>query len=58
MRPKSADDLVGNIPDPAAVRIRLGQRLREVELLRRLLRLAQRAEQCRELDQEADDAAN
>jgi hypothetical protein len=41
------------LPCPAAVRERLGDALREVELLRKLLRLAERAEEYRECDRAA-----
>jgi hypothetical protein len=44
--------LVQSLPHPADVRNRLGDALREVELLRRLLVLAERAELYRECDQE------
>ena len=45
--------LIEILPDPATVRIRLGYALREVELLRRLLRLAKTAETYRVLDRDA-----
>jgi hypothetical protein len=45
--------LVEILPDPVNVRARLGNALREVELLRRLLRLAKVAETYRALDREA-----
>jgi hypothetical protein len=43
--------LMETLPPPHAVRDRLGDAMREVELLRRLLRLAERAAMYRELDQ-------
>ena len=46
--------LIESLPDPASVRLRLGNALREVELLRRLLRLASLAETFRVLDSEVD----
>jgi hypothetical protein len=42
--------LVELIPPPQSVRDRLGDALREVQLLRRLLRLADLAERYRECD--------
>jgi hypothetical protein len=42
--------LIDLIPPPQAVRYRLGDALREVELLRRLLRLADLADHYRRLD--------
>jgi hypothetical protein len=42
--------LVSVLPPPEKVRAKLGDTLREVELLRRLLRLAERAERYRECD--------
>jgi hypothetical protein len=42
--------LIDLIPSPQAVRERLGDALREVKLLRRLLQLADVAEQYRESD--------
>lgn len=42
--------LIDTLPTPAAVRERLGDTLREVELLRQLLRLASAAEQYRDGD--------
>jgi hypothetical protein len=42
--------IIDLIPAPEDVRYRLGDALREVELLRRLLRLAERAEQYRDID--------
>jgi hypothetical protein len=42
--------LIDTLPTPAAVRERLGDTLREVELLRRLLRLVRAAEQYRDAD--------
>ncbi len=42
--------LVHALPHPKLVRDRLGDALREVELLRRLLRVAERAEEYREYD--------
>jgi len=38
------------LPAPGIVRVRLGDALREVELLRWLLRLAERADQYRQID--------
>jgi hypothetical protein len=45
--------LMETLPPPRAVRIRLGDALREVELLRRLLLLAERAEMYRACDPSA-----
>jgi hypothetical protein len=42
--------LLRSLPPPSQVRDRLGDALREVELLRYLLRLSERAEQYREAD--------
>jgi hypothetical protein len=42
--------LVRTIPQPEAIRRRLGDALREVELLRRLLRVAERAAVYRRAD--------
>ena len=42
--------LIDTLPSPAAVRERLGDALREVALLRKLLRVAAAAEQYREAD--------
>jgi hypothetical protein len=42
--------LIETLPTPAVVRERLGDTLREVDLLRRLLRLAKAAEQFRHAD--------
>ena len=42
--------LLRNLPDPATVRDRLGDALREVELLRRLLSLAETAQAYRDTD--------
>ena len=42
--------LIDLLPDPQAVQTRLGDALREVELLRRLLRLSRLAEQYRAID--------
>jgi hypothetical protein len=42
--------LIDTLPTPAAVRDQLGDALREVELLRRLLRLADTAERYRSAD--------
>jgi hypothetical protein len=42
--------LITTLPKPEAVRRRLGETLREVELLRRLLRVAERAEVYRRVD--------
>lgn len=47
MQPEQLIDL---IPTPATVQDRLGDALREVQLLRRLLRLADLAESYRERD--------
>ncbi len=44
--------LIDMIPPPQAVAIRLGDALREVELLRRLQRLADIAEEYRECDRQ------
>jgi hypothetical protein len=44
--------LIDSLPAPAMVRDRLGDALREVELLRRLLRLAVTAEQFRATDRQ------
>jgi hypothetical protein len=51
MRPRQTQ-LVDLIPPPQAVADRLGDAMREVELLRRLLRLSERAEQYRALDRQ------
>jgi hypothetical protein len=48
--------LVENMPPVAEVRDRLGDALREVTLLRRLLRIAERAEEWRQRDKEIVDA--
>jgi hypothetical protein len=48
--------LIDLIPTPHAVRGRLGDALREVRLLRRLLRLADLAETYREYDRRARQA--
>ena len=45
-----AKTLLTSLPSPQLVRNRLGDALREVELLRRLLRLSERAEQYRTWD--------
>jgi hypothetical protein len=45
--------LVEIIPPPQAVRERLGRALRELKLLRRLLRLADLAEEFRSIDRHA-----
>ena len=42
--------LIDTLPEPTAVRVRLGDVLREAELLRKLLRLAKAAAAYRELD--------
>jgi hypothetical protein len=42
--------IIDVIPDPAVVRNRLGDALREVQMLRRLLRLADLAEKYRNYD--------
>lgn len=47
--------LIDTLPPPAAIRERLGATLREVELLRRLLRLAKTAEQYRCADRARGD---
>lgn len=39
--------LVDRIPDPETIRARLAEALREVELLRRMLKLSQQAEKYR-----------
>jgi hypothetical protein len=44
------EPLIDCLPQPAQVRSRLGDALREVELLRRLLRLSERAEEFRRSD--------
>ena len=44
--------LIQSLPPPAVVRDQLANALREVELLRRLLRLSERAEQYRHRDLE------
>jgi hypothetical protein len=46
--------LVETLPTPDLVRHRLGDALREVELLRKLLRLAECAEEYRRIDQETE----
>jgi hypothetical protein len=43
--------LLETIPPPHVVRDKLGNALREVELLRKLLRISERAEQYRQVDQ-------
>jgi hypothetical protein len=45
-----AKPLIESLPPPEQVRERLGDALREVELLRKLLRLSQRAEEYRAAD--------
>jgi hypothetical protein len=45
--------IIKRIPSPQVVRNRLGDALREVQLLRRLLRLADLAEKYRTIDQRA-----
>jgi hypothetical protein len=45
--------MVANLPTAGEVRHQLGDALREVELLRGLLRLAERAERYRQSDREA-----
>lgn len=52
---QEGDRLVESIPDPQTVREHLAQKLRDAELLRRLLRLAERAASNRELRKEGDD---
>ena len=44
--------IIHSLPAPAAVRNRLGDALREVELLRKLLRLSERAAEYREIDKQ------
>ncbi len=44
------EPLLKTLPTPQTVRNRLGDVLREAELLRRLLKLSERAEQYREWD--------
>ncbi len=44
--------LIESLPSPKEVRHRLGNALREVELLRRLLRMAEIADKYRRLDSE------
>jgi hypothetical protein len=45
--------LVDSMPPPQVVRDRLGDALREVELLRGLLRIAEKADDYRECDRDA-----
>ena len=45
--------LLESLPPPHVVRDRLGDALREVELLRSLLRIAEKAEDYRECDRDA-----
>jgi hypothetical protein len=47
--------IVENMPSVIEVRDKLGDALREVMLLRRLLRIAERAEQWRQRDKEVVD---
>lgn len=49
--------LVDQIPDPGSVRERLGEALREVELLRRILRLSEHAAKYRREGQDQEDRA-
>jgi hypothetical protein len=46
--------ILQTIPPVASVRRKLGRALREVDLLQRLLRVAERAEFYRECDRQAD----
>jgi hypothetical protein len=50
--------LIDTLPTPDAVRERLGDTLRELELLRRLLRLAKAAEQYRAADRARGERKN
>ncbi len=50
-------DPIDTIPRPQVVRDRLGRALREVDVLRRLLRVAEHVHDHRELSQETHHAA-
>jgi hypothetical protein len=52
-----ASSLLDSLPEPQVVRRHLGQMLREIGLLRRLLRLAESAAQVRETERQDQERA-
>ena len=58
MQTQPKKPLIDVLPDPGTVRLKLGNALREVELLRRLLRLAKVAETYLAMDREIADQRN